>query len=62
MVPVNNFIETFRNSNNNNQIEYQQIYIMSKLTVSNTKTIIGEYTVKTPLKLDLSKPQNTQEE
>ena len=55
MVPVNNFIETLPNG-------VQIIYILSKLTVSNTKTIMGEYTVKTPLKLDLSKPQNTQEE
>ena len=54
-VPINNFVETFKNDQN--EIEYQQIYIMSKLSVTNysKRQLMGEYTIKTPLKLNLVK-------
>ena len=52
-VPINNFVETF--TNDQNEIEYQQIYIMSKLSIKNSNQLMGEYITKTPLKLNLVK-------
>lgn len=60
-VSINNFIETFtkiviENGEEREVIDYQQIYIMSKLSIRNSKNqLMGEYTVKTPLKLNLEK-------
>lgn len=55
-IPINNFVETFKDDHGN--IEYQQIYIMSKLTIHNNSSkskLMGEYIIKTPLKLNLTK-------
>ena len=56
-VTIKSFVEPFRNDQD--IIISYQIYIMSKLTIFRGKESIGEYIIKTPLKLDLSQSQNT---